>query len=87
MNGAMKDEGECLVQDMVLTSKEPNIIKFQGEKGQDEVKSWYRENLKEEFGGRGPNRRDKKTEEHANLLKKKFPNRFIFEQNKFSNIT
>ena len=63
MNGAMKDEGECLVQDMVLTSKEPNIIKFQGEKGQDEVKSWYRENLKEEFGGRGPNRRDKKTEE------------------------
>ena len=30
--------------------------------------------------------RDKETEKQANLLRKKFPNRFIFAQNKFSNI-
>ena len=57
MNGALKDSGEDLVQDVVLNSNEPKIIKFQGEEGQKEVKSWYKDNMKEEFGGRGPNRR------------------------------
>ena len=57
MNGVLKDSGEDLVQDVVLNSNEPKIIKFQGEEGQKEVKSWYKDNMKEEFGGRGPNRR------------------------------
>ena len=63
MNGAMKDSGESIVPEVISLSNEPKIRKFQGEEGQTEVKAWYKENMKEKFGGRGPNRRKDRTEE------------------------
>lgn len=63
MNAAMKDSGESIIKEVISVSNEPIIMKFKGEAGQTEVKSWYKQTLKDKFGGRGPNRRKDKTEE------------------------